>query len=114
MAFDKRVFREELLCPGCGVRLFVSEAYSRVLVLTSVVLGYSLPWTFHIQRLLFPSLGWLAGLTVMLALGIASAFAILSILVRVVPRLASPTLVLRKEDPFTRLNLAAERIESRH
>jgi len=53
----------------------------------------------------------LAGFIAVLVLGFPLAFALLFLMVRVVPRLISPPLVFRHNDPITVLNLAAEEEE---
>lgn len=98
MAFDKGVFGNDFHCPKCGSKLRVSEPYSRMLVFISIVLGFSLPWVAHVHKLLIPALGPLAGFIAVLALGFPLAFAVLFLMVRVVPRLLSPPLVLRHND----------------
>ena len=107
-AFDNRVFRKGFLCEQCAAKLLVSETYTRILVVISIVLGFGLPWVVHLAKLLILVLGPLAGFIAALALGFPLAFAILFLMVRVVPRLISPPLVLRHNDPITMLNLTAE------
>jgi hypothetical protein len=79
-----------------------------MLVVFSIVLGFGLIWTAHLQKLLISALGPLAGFIATLALGFPLAFAFLFLMVRVVPRLIPPPLVLRHNDPITVLNLTAE------
>ena len=112
MAFDKRVFRQGFLCEQCGAKLLVSETYSRMLVVISIVLGFGLPWVVHLAKLLILVLGPLAGFIAVLALGFPLAFVVLSLMVRVVPRLISPPLVLCHNDPITVLNLTAEEMQT--
>jgi hypothetical protein len=102
------VFRKGFLCEQCAAKLLVSETYTRILVVISIVLGFGLPWVVHLAKLLILVLGPLAGFIAALALGFPLAFAILFLMVRVVPRLISPPLVLRHNDPITMLNLTAE------
>jgi hypothetical protein len=111
MVFDKRVFGREFQCERCGSKLFVSEIYGRMLMVISVVLGFGLPWIAHLHKLLISALGPLAGFIAVLALGFPLAFVVLFLMVRLVPRLISPPLVLRHNDPITALNLIAEREE---
>ena len=111
MAFDKEVFGDDFHCGQCGRRLRVSETYARTLAVISVVLGFGLPWVAHLPKLLIVALGPLAGFIAVLVLGLPLAFALLFLMVRVVPRLISPPLVFRHNDPITVLNLAAEEEE---
>jgi hypothetical protein len=78
-----------------------------MLMVISVILGFSLPWVIHLHKLLIPALGPLAGFIAVLASGLPLAFAILFFVLRLVPRLFSPPLVLRHNDPITALNLTA-------
>lgn len=105
MSFDKEVFGRDFRCEQCGAKLLVSETYTRVLGIISIVLGFGLPWVVHVPKLLISALGPLAGFVAVLALGFPLAFLVLFLMVRVVPRLISPPLVLRHNDSVTTLNL---------
>jgi len=111
MAFDKGVFCDDFHCPRCGAALFVSETYGRMLMVISLVLGFSLLWVLHLERWLIPALGGLAGFTAVLASGFPLAFTILFFTLRLVPRLIPPPLVLRRNGTITSLNLTAQRDE---
>jgi hypothetical protein len=87
--------------------LLVSEAYSRVLGLLSLVAAEALLWIVNIRKLLYPSLGVPFGFLASLCLGFPVALFILSILVRTVPHLIAPTLVLRHWGSVNTLGLAA-------
>ena len=76
-----------------------------------MVVGLGLPWVIHLHRVLIQALGPLAGFTAVLALSFPLAFAALFLMVRVVPRLVSPPLVLHHNDPITTLNLTTKREE---
>jgi hypothetical protein len=106
--FAKEVFGNDFHCPRCRARLLVSETYGRTLMVMSVVLGFGLPWLIQLHKLLIPAFGPLAGFLAMLASGLPLAFIVLFFMLRLVPRLVSPPLVLRHNDPFTALNLTAE------
>lgn len=108
MAFDRRVFLGDFLCEQCGAKVLVSEAYSRVLVAISMVVGFGLTWIANLPKLLMSDLGPLAGFLAAIALGSLLALAVLFVMVRMVPRLISPPLVLRHGYPVTVLNLTAE------
>src|SRR5438046_9168715 len=74
MPFDRRVFSRDFLCEQCGTKLLVSEAYSRMLVAISIVIGFGLPWVAHLHELLIPALVPLAGFIAVLASDFASGF----------------------------------------
>jgi hypothetical protein len=82
-----------------------------MLVAIGIVIGFSLPWIAHLHKLFIPALGPLTGFIAVLASGFPWAFAVLFLLVRVVPRLLPPPLVLGHNDPITALNLTAEQEE---
>jgi hypothetical protein len=107
IGFDKEVFGNDFHCPRCGARLLVSETYGRMLMVLSIVLGFGLPWITQLHKLLIPALGPLAGFIAVLASGFPLAFVVLFFMVRLVPVLVPPTLVLRHDDPITALNLTA-------
>ncbi len=111
MAFAKEVFSNHFHCPRCGTKLFVSETYGRLLMVISIVIGFSLPWVTRLHKLLIPALGPLTGFVAVLALSLPLAFIVLFFVLRVVPRLISPPLVLRRNDPITALNLTGEQGE---
>ena len=111
MPFVKEVFSNHFHCPRCGAKLFVSETYGRLLMVISIVVGFSLPWVARLHKLLIPALGPLTGFIAVLALSLPLAFVVLFFVLRVVPRLISPPLVLRRNDPVTALNLTAEQEE---
>lgn len=108
MAFDRRVFLGDFLCEQCGAKVLVSEAYSRVLVVISMVVGFGLTWISNLPKLLIADIGPLAGFLAAVAFGSLLALAVLFMMVRLVPRLISPPLVLRRDGPVTVLNLTAE------
>lgn len=108
IVFDNHVWNGDFVCQQCGASLLVSETYSRVLILTSSVLGFGLPWVAHLPKILIASLGDLVGFVAVLALGFPIAFTVLFLMVRVVPQLISPPLVLRHEGALTVLNLGVK------
>lgn len=111
IAFDKEVFGNDFHCPRCGVRLLVSETYGRMLMVISIAIGFSLPWVAQLHKLLIPALGPLTGFIAVLALSFPLAFVVLFFVLRLVPRLISPPLVLRHNDPITALNLTVDKGE---
>ena len=108
MAFAKGVFRKDFHCPRCGAGLFVSVGYGRTLMVVSLIIGFSLVWVVPISRWLIPVLGPLLGFTAVLASGFPLAFAVLFFMLRLVPLLLPPPLVLKRDDAITSLGLSSE------
>lgn len=111
MAFAKEVFSNRFHCPRCGADLFVSETYGRLLMVISILIGFSLPWVAGLHKLLIPALGPLTGFIALLAFSLPLTFIVLFIVLRFVPRLISPPLALRHNNPITALGLTAEQEE---
>src|SRR5437667_4175334 len=105
VAFDKGLFRGRR-CKECGATMLVSLAYVRVLMLLSFLAAEILLWTANARELFYPTLGVPFGFLASVALGFPLAFLILTVLVRTVPRVAEPTLVLRDPDSITTLGLS--------
>ena len=83
-------------CAQCGSELRVSEIYSRVLSVASMLLGAIVLWVIHVRNVsfffwVFPA--WLA---------------VLSVLVRIVPHVLPPRLELHDSGPFISLGLGNE------
>jgi hypothetical protein len=98
------VFLRNFACRHCGVALKVSLSYLRTLVGLSVLLGYTLAW--EASRVFPPS--YLFGIpTLFLVLWMPIGYLCLIVLVRVVPFLAKPKLVLEWPSEFTSLNLTS-------
>jgi uncharacterized membrane protein (DUF106 family) len=77
-----------------------------VLVLIAMFAAQALLWVSNARRLFYPSLGVEFGFLASLWLGFPVAFLILSVMVRTIPRLTPPTLVLRDwDDTMTTLKL---------
>jgi len=108
IGFDREAFRRDFTCKQCGVKLVVSQTYSRMLVLLSLVFGFGLPWVAQFQKFLIPALGPLVGFIAILAMGFPLAFAILFLLVRTLPHLVPPSLVPSNNEGTIRLNLNEE------
>ena len=103
--FEKGLFRGTR-CMGCNLTLRVSQTYSRVLVLVAMFAAQALLWASNTRKLFYPSLGVEFGFLASLCLGFPVAFFILSVMVRTIPRLTPPTLVLRDwDDTITTLKL---------
>lgn len=102
---SKKVFAADFQCGHCGAPLRVSTLYMRTLVLTGLLLGYSLAWKMGTGSMVvfFWGITWR-----FLLLCLPLSFLILSFLVRIAPYLVKPPLVLRHnfESPFTTLRLS--------
>lgn len=88
------IFREGFRCPRCGVVLHVSPTYGRTLVLLSALIGFVLVWLIGARDLVRLSL-----------FGLPTAFLVMTVLVRVVPHLVPPSLLLRGPEHSTTLGL---------
>ena len=102
LALTRQILQPDFRCPHCGEALQVPVWYTRLLVVLSAVIGFVLSW-----QLIGP---WAA-----LLLYMPTGFLVGTVLVRVVPFLVRPTLVLRPPHAhMTTLNLAAvEKIDPR-
>jgi hypothetical protein len=105
VAFDKSLFRGAR-CEECTSTLFVSATYIRALVLLSFAAAEALLWIVNIRKIFYSSLGVPFGFLASVWLGFPVAFLILTVLVRTVPRLVAPTLVVRQWSTVTTLGLA--------
>ena len=108
ITFDNRVFRGDFVCEQCGVKLRLSETYARTVVVMSILLGFGLEWFSPMPKWLMTTFGPLVGFTAACALGFPISSGVLVLLVRLVPRIVSPSLVLRDNGPFTLLKLSSE------
>jgi len=86
--------------------MLVSLAYIRLLILLSFLAAEILLWIANARQLFYPTLGLPFCFLVSVALGFPLAFLILTVLVRTVPRVAEPTLILRDPDSVTTLDLS--------
>jgi hypothetical protein len=107
VAFDKSLFRA-MRCKECSSTLWVSQTYIRVLMLLSFLAAQGLLWVVDVRKLFYPTLGVPFGFLASLWLAFPVAFFILMVLVRTVPRVVPPTLVLRDWGSVTTLDIAAE------
>jgi predicted RNA-binding Zn-ribbon protein involved in translation (DUF1610 family) len=103
---SKSFFGLDFRCPHCGAELKVSPQYTRVLGIVSVLVGYVLAWkigTYGPRAC--GGIPWGFYL-----LWIPIGFVFLSILIRTVPFLIRPTLVLRRpfESHLTTMNLSSD------
>ncbi len=105
--FQKSLFRGTH-CEGCNSTLLVSERYSRALWLLSFLAAEALVWIANIRMLFYPRLGVPFGFLASLWLGFPVAFFILSVMVRTIPRLVPPTLVVRHWGTVTTLDLDSD------
>jgi hypothetical protein len=101
---SKSVFGSDFHCPNCDAGIEVSAWYTRSLVLLSVLLGYALAWRIGLlgPRSPFFDIPW--GFFLLWA---PLGFLILTLLLRTVPFLIKPTLVLRSPGHVMTLNLRA-------
>jgi hypothetical protein len=104
VAFDKSLFHGAR-CEECTSTLFVSATYIRALLLLSFAAAEALLCMVNIRKIFFPSLGVPFGFMVSAWLGFPVAFLILTALVRTVPRLVAPKLLLRQWSTVTTLEL---------
>ena len=103
--FEKGLFRGTRSM-GCNLTLQVSQTYSRVLVLVAIFAAEALLWVSNTRKLFYPGLGVEFGFLASLYLGFPIAFFILSVMVRTIPHLPPPALVLRDwDDTITTLKL---------
>jgi hypothetical protein len=88
--------------------MWVSQTYSRVLMLLSFLAALGLLWVVNVRKFFYPTLGVPFGFLASLWLAFPVAFFVLTALVRTVPRIVAPTLVLGDCGSVTTLGLAAE------
>ena len=67
----------------------------RVLVLLAIFAAEALLWVSNTRKLFYPTRGLEFGFLASLWFGFHVAFFILTVMVRIIPRLVPPTLVLR-------------------
>lgn len=88
--YSRSIFRPEFRCPKCGEAVIASPLYTRSIVLLSLVVGFVLTWQLGGPReCVFGIIPWRA-----LFLYLPAGFLVLTVLVRIVPFLVRPTLVL--------------------
>ena len=101
---SRLVFLHDFACRHCGVALKVSLPYLRSIGGLSVLLGYALAW--EASRIFPPS--YLFGIpTLFLVLWAPIGYLCGVVLVRVVPFLVKPKLVLEWPSEFTTLGLSS-------
>jgi hypothetical protein len=83
----------------------MSDQYSRALVLLSILAAEALLWITGVGKLFYPALGVPFGFLASLWLGFPVAFAILTVMVRTMPRFMPPRLVSRRTSTVTTLEL---------
>ena len=82
---SRLIFREGFRCTGCGSLLYVPEAYSRTLMLTSVVIAFFLLWIAGVSGFCRFCLLWPA-----------VALVVMYVMVRVAPLVVPPVMVPHK------------------
>jgi hypothetical protein len=104
LEMSRLVFLPDFVCRHCGVVLKVSLLYLRSIVALSVLLGYALAW--EANRILPPS--YVFGIpTPFLVLWAPIGYLSGVVLVRVVPFLVRPKLVMEWPSEFTTLGLTS-------
>ena len=101
----RRTPERGLVCPQCGAGVKVSATYARTLIITSWLLGFSIPWQFIFHRCVLCAPQAFPKLIGVLAMTFPAAFLILFILVRLVPFVVPPPLVVRKDHATSILGL---------
>lgn len=96
-------FFQGFRCPGCGVRLQVSPAYTRALLLISYMIGILLVWPAGVR-----------GVVGFCFLWVPTAFVVLSVAIRLAPHLPRPTLILWQQSHLTTLGLGKDDDNHRH
>lgn len=105
ITWDRRAFRRGFTCYQCGSEISVSEAYSRTLVLISLLVGFGLVWLPVFQGHGAAFLQSCVGFIALLALGFPVAGGVLFLLVRLAPVVVSPPMVIRHSGPVYGLGL---------
>jgi hypothetical protein len=104
LEMSRLVFLPDFACRHCGVVLKVSLPYLRLIVGLSVLLGYALAWE---ARRIFPP-SYLFGIpTLFLVLWAPIGYLSGLVLVRVVPFLVKPKLVMEWPSEFITLGLTS-------
>jgi hypothetical protein len=106
VAFEKVLFRR-MRCKTCDSTLLVSQTYIRALVLLGIA-AEALLWATSVRKLFYSTLGVPFGFLPSLWRGFPVAFVILTVMLRTVPRLVTPSLVPRHWGTVTTLDPAAE------
>jgi len=102
------IFRRSMHCPACNAKLMVSETYSRILVLISLFIAWGLLWVLNVRSFFYALLCVPLGFSASLWLGFPMAFLVLWVLVRTLPRVVIPKIVLRHSGTITTLDLHAD------
>ena len=102
---SRLVFLPDFACTHCGVSLKASLLYLRSIVVIAFLLGYALAW--EMSRICPPS--YIFGIpTLFLLLWFPIGYLALVVIVRVVPFLVKPKLVLEWPSEFITLNLTSK------
>lgn len=106
--FQKELFRG-LCCKECNSAMLVSDTYSRILVVLALFLAEALLWVCDVRTLFYPTLGVPFGVLASFSLGFPVGFLLLTVMVRTVPHLVPPPLVIRHSSTVTTLGLSRDR-----
>jgi DNA-directed RNA polymerase subunit RPC12/RpoP len=102
--YSRAIFRPDFRCPHCGEAVVLSRLYTRSLLLLSLLIGFVLTWQLGGPRECVFGIIPLPALLLYFPVG----FLILMVLIRTVPFLIRPNLVLRRSTTYlTTLNLTA-------
>jgi hypothetical protein len=105
VVFELGLFRGTR-CKRCNSTILISSAYMRALMMLSLLIAWIFLWVFKVPTLLSPSLGTVFGFLATAGSGFPLAFLILTVLVRTVPHLIPPILVIRHPSTVTTLDLS--------
>ncbi len=103
--WNRRAFRRGFTCHQCGSEVSISEAYSRMLVLVSLLVGFGLVWLPVVEGHGGVFLRSYVAFLALLALGFPMAGGVLFLLVRLAPVVVSPPMVIRHSGPAYGLGL---------
>lgn len=111
IAWDRRAARPGFFCGQCGSEVRASEGYARTLLLISLLVGFGLVWVPVFQGHGGAFLQSCLGFVALLALALPLAGVVLFFLVRLVPIVISPPLVIQRSGPVYGLGLTGWRDE---
>jgi len=104
VAFERGLLRGTC-CKRCNSTILISSAYIRGLMMLSLLVAWGLLWAARVPALLYPTLGEVFGFLAAASLGFPLAFVILTVMVRTMPYVVPPKLVVRDPTTVTTLGL---------
>ena len=100
------MFGSNYSCGQCGEKLFVSSAYSRFMIVISLIVGFIVPWITGLSHHFISILGSLFGILTALAIAFPIALLIvLPLMIRFIPLILPPKLVPWQDVYITSLNI---------